>query len=173
MLAATDQLLKAAQYRPLIIAYRNGAPIRLSSVADVMDSVEDIRGTGLSNGKPAVLLIIFRQPGANIIEAADRVLNLMPQLSSEIPADMHLSVVLDRTSTIRASVHDTETTLLLSISLVVMVVFLFLRNWRSDADPQRGRSRLIDRHVRRDVSHGLQHRQPFTDGTHHCDRICR
>ncbi|HEY1629289.1 MAG TPA: efflux RND transporter permease subunit, partial [Tepidisphaeraceae bacterium] len=135
MLGTSDQLLKATQYKPLIVAYRNGAAVRISDIAEVDDSVEDIRGTGLADGKPAVLIIIFRQPGANIIDAADRVLNLMPQLGAEIPADMKLGVVLDRTTTIRASVHDTELTLLLSISLVVMVVFLFLRDWRSTLIP--------------------------------------
>jgi hydrophobe/amphiphile efflux-1 (HAE1) family protein len=134
-LGTTDQLLKASQYRPLIVAFKNGAPVRVSDIAQVDDSVEDIRGMGIANGKSSVLVAIFRQPAANIIDTADQVLSLQPQFSAEIPADMHLSVVMDRTSTIRASVRDTEFTLLLSISLVVMVVFLFLRDWRSTIIP--------------------------------------
>ncbi|HZE96401.1 MAG TPA: multidrug efflux RND transporter permease subunit [Planctomycetota bacterium] len=134
-LNTSDQLLKAGEYQPLLIAYRNGAPVRLSDVATVTDSVEDIRTGGLWNGRPAVLLIVFRQPGANIIETVDRVRALVPQLQAEIPANMKLEVVLDRTTTIRASVRDVESTLLLSIGLVILVVFLFLRNWRATLIP--------------------------------------
>jgi multidrug efflux pump len=131
----TDQLLKAKEYQPLIVAYRNGAPIRLSDVALITDSVEDVRNGGLWNGRPAVLLILSRQPGANIIETVDRVRGLIPQLQAEIPQNMLLEVVLDRTTTIRASVQDVESTLVLSIGLVVFVVFLFLRNWRATLIP--------------------------------------
>jgi len=127
-ISATDQLFKADEYRPLIIAYRHGAPVRLGDVGDVVDSVEDVRTAGLSNGKAAVLLIIFRQPGANIIETVDRVRALLPQLQASIPQAMELAVVMDRTPTIRASIHDVELALLISIALVVLVVFLFLRN---------------------------------------------
>ena len=134
-LATTDQLLKAKDYQPLIIAYRNGAPVTLSTIASVTDGVEDARVTGMANGKPAVILIVFRQPGANIITTVDNVLNLLPQLRAEIPPAMELTVISDRTTTIRASVEDTEFTLLLSIALVIMVVFLFLRNVRSTLIP--------------------------------------
>jgi len=134
-LNTTDQLLLASEYKPLLIAYRNGAPVRLSDVADVSDSVEDIRTGGLWNGKPAVLMIVFRQPGANIIDTVDRVRSLIPQLQAEIPLNMKLEVVLDRTTTIRASVRDVEFTLLLSIALVILVVFVFLRNWRATFIP--------------------------------------
>ncbi|HWO01142.1 MAG TPA: multidrug efflux RND transporter permease subunit [Blastocatellia bacterium] len=126
---ATDQLLTADQYRPLIVAYRDGAPIRLSDVADVQDSVEDLRGGGLANGKRAVLIIIFRQPGANIIETVDRVRDLIPQLQASISPAINVDVINDRTTTIRASVHDVELTLMISIALVVLVVFVFLRNF--------------------------------------------
>ena len=102
-ITATDQLFHAADYEPLIVAYRHGAPIRLSDVATVSDSVEDIRTEGIFDGKPAISLIIFRQPGANIISTVDRIRALMPQLQAEIPAGMALSVSLDRTTTIRAS----------------------------------------------------------------------
>ena len=127
-LSATDQLLTADEYRPLIVAYRNGAAVRLADLGDVVDSVEDVRNAGLSNGKPAVLLIVFRQPGANIIDTVDRVYRLLPQLQASIPPAIQLGVMMDRTTTIRASVHDVELTLAISVGLVIMVVFLFLRN---------------------------------------------
>ncbi len=127
-ISTTDQLLKAEQYRPLIVAYRNGAAVRLADVAEVEDSVENLRNAGLANGKPAVLIIIFRQPGANIIETVDRVRALLPQLQASIPTAIQLSVMIDRTTTIRASIHDVELTLLISIALVILVVFIFLRN---------------------------------------------
>src|SRR5207249_2078447 len=101
---ATDQLLSADQYRPLIVAYPDGAPVRLSDVAEVVDSVEDLRTAGLANGQPAVLIIIFRQPAANIIATVDRVRALLPQLRASIPAAIDLTVMLDRTITIRSSI---------------------------------------------------------------------
>jgi multidrug efflux pump len=134
-LSATDQLFKADQYKQLLVAYVNGAPVRLSDVADVVDSVADIRTEGLADGKPAVVLIIFRQPNANIIDAVDRVTAMMPELQADIPAAIKLKVVMDRTTTIRASVQDTQRTLFISVSLVVLVVFLFLRDWRSTFIP--------------------------------------
>ncbi|MDP9173612.1 MAG: efflux RND transporter permease subunit [Planctomycetota bacterium] len=134
-LSTTDQLLKAREYLSLIVGYRDGLPVRMSDVAQVTDSVEDIHTGGVANGKSAVLLIISRQPQANIIDTTDRVLALLPEMQAQIPANMHLQVVMDRTSTIRSSVHDTEVTLCVSIVLVVMVVFLFLRDWRSTLIP--------------------------------------
>jgi multidrug efflux pump len=134
-LASTDQLFKASEYKSLIVAYKNGAPVKLSDVAEVQDSVADVRNTGLSDNQPAVLLIIFRQPGANIIDAVDRVRALMPELQADVPAGMRLTEVMDRTNTIRASVHDTQVTLVISVLLVVLVVFLFLRDWRSTFIP--------------------------------------
>jgi len=131
----TDQLLKAKDYRPLIIAYRNGAPVRLGDVSHITDSVEDVRAAGLYDGKPSVLLIIFRQPGANIIETVDRIRDAIPQLKTEIPAGIDIHVVVDRSSTIRASVKDVEMTMILSIGLVILVVFLFLRNGRATFIP--------------------------------------
>jgi len=127
-ISTTDQLLKAEQYRPLIMAYRNGAPVRLSDVAQVEDSVEDVRSWGLSNGKPAIVVVLFRQPGANIIETVDRVRALLPELQASIPQGIQMDVVIDRTPTIRASIADVELTLLISIALVILVVFVFLRN---------------------------------------------
>jgi multidrug efflux pump len=134
-LATTDQLHKAAEYRSLLISYRNGAGVRLGDVADVADSVEDIRTGGLANGKPAILVIISRQPGANIIATVDRIRALLPQLRASIPPAITLSVVQDSTRTIRASVHDVEITLAISIALVILVVFVFLRDVRSTFIP--------------------------------------
>ncbi len=130
-----DQLLKADAYKPLIVSYQNGAAIKLSDVANVQDSVEDLRATGMTNGKPSVLLVISREPGANIIATVDRVREALPQLKAAIPAAIDLTVVLDQTSTIRASVRDVERTLLISIGLVILVVFIFLRNVRATFIP--------------------------------------
>ncbi|MFN3397458.1 MAG: multidrug efflux RND transporter permease subunit [Sulfurimicrobium sp.] len=132
---ANDQARKAADYLPLIVAYRDGAAVRLGDVARVEDSVQDVRNAGLVNGKPAVMLILFRQPGANIIETVDRVKTLLPLLRASIPASIELAVVMDRTPTIRASLRAVELALLISIALVVMVVFLFLRNGRAAIIP--------------------------------------
>jgi multidrug efflux pump len=130
-----DQASKAAEYRDLVIAYRNGAPVRLSDVAEILDSVENVRNLGLSDGKPAVLVILFRQPGANIIDTVDRVMALIPALKASIPTDIQVIVANDRTTTIRASLHDVERTLLVAIALVMLVVFLFLRNGRATMVP--------------------------------------
>ena len=127
---ANDQAKKASEYMPLIVAYRNGAAVRLADVGEVVDSVQDLRNAGISNGKPAVLVILYRQPGANIIETADRVRAVLPQLAASIPQAIDVKVVLERTTTIRASLRDVERTLIISMVLVILVVFVFLRNWR-------------------------------------------
>jgi len=141
---ANDQLLKAEEYRPLIVAYNQNGVVRLGDVADVQDSVEDLRNAGIagiSNGNPnakskrAVLLIIFRQPGANIISTVDNIRTLMPELRSSISPAINVDVVMDRTLTVRASVRDIEITLMISVVLVVLVVFIFLRNFRSTIIP--------------------------------------
>lgn len=134
-ISTTDQLLKASEYVPLIVAYRRGAPVRLGDIATVTDSVEDVRAAGLSDGKPSITVMVFRQPGANIIGTVDRILALLPQLEAAIPADIDLKVAMDRTTTIRASVEEVEYTLLISIGLVILVVFLFLRNVRATFIP--------------------------------------
>jgi multidrug efflux pump len=134
-IGTTDQLLKAEQYKPLIVTYANGAPIQLSNLGDVIDSVEDIRNVGIVDSKQAINVIIFRQPGANIIDTVDNILATLPDLRATIPAAINLSVVLDRTTTIRASVNDVEMTLLISIALVILVVFAFLRDWRATLIP--------------------------------------
>ncbi len=123
-----DQLFDAAHYQPVVIAYRNGAPVRLMDIGRVYDSVADIHTAGIADGKPAVIVIVFRQPGANIVGTVDRVKAALPNLQASIPASVVLTVISDRTTTIRASVHDTEFTLMLSICLVILVIFLFLRN---------------------------------------------
>jgi len=130
-----DQLHDAEDYLPLIVSYREGRAVRLSDVATVEQSVEDLRTTGLANGTPAVLIIINRQPGANIIETVDRVRAVLPQLEASIPGSMTLSVVVDRTPVIRASLHDVERTLAISVILVILVVFLFLRDVRATLIP--------------------------------------
>jgi len=127
---ANDQLFKAAQYAPLIIAYQAGRPVRLSDVATVVDSVEDLRNAGLSNKKPAVVVVIFRQPGANIIDTVDRVRAIIPQLREEIPTAIDVGIALDRSTTIRASLHDVERALVIAVILVTLVVFVFLRGVR-------------------------------------------
>ena len=132
---ANDQLMKAKDYRPLIVTYHNGAAVRLSDIADVQDSTENIRAAGFVNGKPSVLLLISRQPGANIIETVDRIKRALPSLKASIPSAMNMTVTLDRTTTIRASVYDVQKTLVLSVILVILVVFLFLRDWRATLIP--------------------------------------
>src|SRR5262249_1375106 len=124
----SDQLFKASEYRPLIVAFKNGAPIRLSDVAKVEDSLEDRRNFGLANGRPAVLIEMRKKTSANIVETVDRIKSLLPVLRASIPPSINLAVILDRTTAIRASIRDIERTILISIGLVVLVVFIFLRN---------------------------------------------
>ncbi len=135
MITADDQLFTADQYRPVIVAYKNGAPVRLGDVARVEESVENVRNAGLANGKRAVLLIVYRQPGTNIIDTVDRVLERLPELRASIPPAISLDVVLDRTTTIRAAFRDIQLTLALSVALVVLVVFVFLRSARATLIP--------------------------------------
>jgi len=134
-LYTNDQASKASQYKDLIIAYRNGSAVHLSDVSEVVDSVEDLRNLGLYNGKRSVLVILYRQPGANIIDTVDRVKGMLPQLKASLPADVDVLPTVDRSTTIRASLKDTEHTLIIAVALVVMVVFLFLRNWRATLIP--------------------------------------
>jgi multidrug efflux pump len=131
----TDQLFTADEYRPLIVGYHNGAAVRLGDVAEVTDALADVRNLGLINGKRGIIMPVFRQPGANIIETVDRVRALLPYLQSSISPAIKLSIVMDRTTTVRASVKDIERTLLISIVLVIMVVFVFLRTVRATIIP--------------------------------------
>jgi multidrug efflux pump len=130
-----DQANVAADYAPLVIAYRNGSAVRLTDVAEVVDSVQDLRNLGMSDGQPSVLVILYRQPNANIIETVDAVKAELPHLEAAMPADMNVNVAIDRSTTIRASLHDTEMTLVLAVLLVTAVVFAFLRNFSATLIP--------------------------------------
>jgi multidrug efflux pump len=130
-LGANDQSFNAAAYAPLVLSYRNGAALRLQDVADVTDSVQDVRNAGLSNGKPAVLLILNKAPGANIIATVDTIRGLLPQLRASISPAIDVDVVMDRTPTIRASIREVQRTLAIAFGLVIVVVFAFLRNLRA------------------------------------------
>jgi multidrug efflux pump len=130
-----DQATHAADYIPLVVAYRNGAPVLLSDIADVQDSVEDLRNEGLDGGQPAVFVIIFRQPGANIIDAVENVKAELPHLQAAMPSDIDITRASDRSNTIRASLHDTEWTLVIAVGLVTLIVFLFLRDIRATIIP--------------------------------------
>ncbi|OQS40277.1 multidrug transporter subunit MdtC [Chromobacterium haemolyticum] len=132
---ANDQATKASDYLPLIVSYKDGAAVRIADVAEVKDSVVDLRNAGLLGQQPAVMLMLFRQPGANIIETIDRVKTLLPQLQASIPAAIKMQVVMNRSPTIRASLREVERSLLISVALVILVVFLFLRNGRATAIP--------------------------------------
>ncbi|HEY4170572.1 MAG TPA: efflux RND transporter permease subunit, partial [Reyranella sp.] len=134
-LYTNDQSRTAAEYRPLIIAWRNGAPVRLSDVAEVIDATEDIRNEGQANGKRSVLCIIYLQPNANIIETVDEVKALLPDLQAALPNDVDLMVASDRTTTIRASLKEVEHALIASVILVVLVTFAFLRSLRAGLVP--------------------------------------
>jgi multidrug efflux pump len=127
-LSATDQLFEAKDYKDLVAVYRNNAPVRLSDLGRVIDSTEDVRNLGLSNGKPAILIQVIRQPNANIIETVDRIKALLPQFRASLPANIDLNIDTDRTLTIRSSVDDAQKNMAISIALVILVVFIFLRN---------------------------------------------
>jgi len=126
-----DQIFKAYQYAPLIVAYNNDGPVRIADVGEVVDSVADIRNLGLTNGKPSVLLVVFKQPGANVINTVENIRKIFPQLKDSIPAAINLSVMMDRTTTIRTSLHDVELTLIIAMLLVIFVTYLFLGNVRA------------------------------------------
>ncbi|HEV8109148.1 MAG TPA: efflux RND transporter permease subunit, partial [Burkholderiales bacterium] len=132
---ANDQAKRAADYAPIIVSYRNGAAVRLSDIAEVVDSVQDLRTAGSANGRPAVFVILNRQPGANIIETTDRVRELMPLLRASIPGAINLEVMMERTTTIRASLREVELALAIAIGLVIVVVLVFLRNLRATLIP--------------------------------------
>jgi multidrug efflux pump len=134
-LYTNDQATTAAQYKGLVVAYRDGSAVRLDELAQITDSVENIRNQGLANGKPSVLCILYRQPGANIIDTVDRVNALLPELTASMPNDIDVDVVSDRTVTIRSSLSDVERTLVISVLLVVLVVFFFLRSPRASIIP--------------------------------------
>jgi multidrug efflux pump len=134
-IVTNGQLFRAEDYKPLVVGYDRGQAVRLSDVADVIDSTQNIRAAGYLNGKPAVVVIVFRQPGANIIETVERIRTQLPSLQASIPQGIGITIVLDRTTTIRASVRDVEVTLVISVILVIVVVFVFLRNARATLIP--------------------------------------
>ncbi|MCW8407821.1 efflux RND transporter permease subunit [Legionella sp. PATHC035] len=128
---SNDQILRASGYAPLIISYYNNQPVRLSDVAEVIDSVADVHNAGIANGKPAVLLVLFKEPGANIIKTVDSIKAMLPQLEASIPSDIKLNILMDRTTTIRTSLHDVEITLLIAMCLVIFVTYFFLGSIRA------------------------------------------
>ncbi len=132
---ANDQIFHASDYTPFVVAYHKGSAVRVSDIGVAQDAVEDLRNSGYANGKPSVLVIIFRQPGANIIDTVDRIRAVLPQIESSIPHAIDVKVAMDQTVTIRASVHDTERTLVIAVGLVILVVFVFLRNGRATFIP--------------------------------------
>lgn len=134
-IVTNDQIFHPSDYMPLIIGYNNGAPVRLSDVADVKESVENVHNAGLANGKPSVVLVLFKQPGANVIETVDRVKAVMPQLKASVPAAIDFTMMMDRTTTIKASLLEVEITLLIAVFLVILVVYSFFRNIRTAAIP--------------------------------------
>ena len=135
IIGANDQLFSSEEYKPLVIAYRNGAPVTLQDVAEVFDGAEDERQAAWSNSTPAVIMNIQRQPGANVIEVVDRIQKLLPQLKSALPPAVDVTILTDRTTTIRASIQDVQFELMLAVALVVMVIYLFLRNLPATAIP--------------------------------------
>ena len=127
-LYTNDQLTKAAEYNNVILSYHNGAPVRVKDIGQAVDGPENRLVAGWQNGQRGIILVVFKQPGANVIDTVDRIKAALPRLEAAIPPSIHVGIIMDRTLTIRASVHDVQLTLMLSISLVVMVIFLFLRN---------------------------------------------
>jgi len=172
-LNTNDQLLNPSAYDDLILAYRNGSPVRVKDIGKAIDGPENNRLAAWYNKKPAIILIIQRQPGANVIQTVDRVKAMLPVLQASIPPAIKVDVVSDRTATIRASVKDVQFTLLLSVALVVMVIFLFLRSFLGHGHSRRHRAAVADRHVRGAVRAGLQPRQSLLDGADDRDRLCR
>ncbi len=134
-IGANDQATTAAQYAPVLLTYKNGAPVRLRDVASVVDSVQDVRNYGVANGKPAIALFVQKEPGANIIETVARVRELLPRLQASIPPAIDVQVLSDRTPTIRASLQEVERAMAIAVGLVILVVLLFLRNWRATLIP--------------------------------------
>ena len=170
---ANDQATKAAQYRDLVIAYRNNAPVKLSDVAEVVDSVEDLRNAGLVDGKPGVAVIVSRQPGANIIDVVDAVKAELPRLIASLPGDVDLTVAVDRSTTIRQSLADTQKTLIVAVVSGDPGRVRLPAQRAGCGDPERRGADLDHRHVRRDVSRRLQSRQPVADGADDLDRLRR
>ncbi len=169
---ANDQARKAEDYLPLIVSYRNGAPVRIADLGEVVDSVEDLRNTGLKNGKPSVLLILRKQPLANVIQTVDQVQAMLPQLRAAIPSAIDLSVVVDRSLTIRASITEVEHSLLIAIGLVILVVLVFLRRFAFDTGADYCGAGFTARRLCGHVFFQLQSEQSDLDGVDHLHRLC-
>jgi multidrug efflux pump len=167
-IVANDQISHAVDYKPLIVGYNKGSAIHLADVADVVDSVQNVRAGGYLNGKRAVMLIVFRQPGANIIDTVDNIYAQLPGIKASIYQGIDITVVQDRTVTIRASVNDVERTLMVSIALVILLP----SQWARDPDPCGRGPSLLDWNFCGDVSLRLQHRQSLANGADDLDRLC-
>ena len=170
-IGANDQLSSSAQYNSVVVAYKNGAPVRLSDIATAIDSAENVKQAAWMNTTPAVIVNIQRQPGSNIISVADRVKLLLKQLQSSLPAAIKVQVLTDRTETIRASVKDVQFELMLTVGLVVMVIFLFLRNLSATVIPSVAVPLSLVGTFGVMYLLGLQPEQPDPDGADHLHRI--
>jgi len=168
---AHGQLVNAAAYRPLIVAYQNGSPVRIQDIGRVLDSVQNDKTAGWSNGERSVVLAVQRQPGTNTVQVVDNVLRLLPAFRAEVPAALHINTLGDHAETIRASVNDVQFTLLLTIFLVVMVIFIFLRKPVRDDHSESGAADVDHRHLCRDVGARLLARQSLPDGDYARGRI--
>ena len=172
-LQTTGQLFSAADYAPLIVAYRNGASVRLSDVAQVIDSVENERNSSWFNGERNIQISIVRQPGSNTVEVVDRIKEVLPQIQENLPPGISMIVRFDRSASIRASVNDVKFTLLLALFLVILVIFLFLRNFSATIIPSLALPLVHCGHIRRDVSGGIFDQQLHADGADAGRRIRR
>ena len=168
---ANDQLPKADEYNNVIVAFRNGAAVRVRDIGQAVDGPENRQLAGWQNGRRGIQLLVFKQPGANVIETVERIKAALPRLEAAIPPSVHVTEVIDRTQTIRASVEEVQFTLLLSIALVVMVIFLFLRSFWATVIPSDHRSGRARVHLRGDVSAGLQPQQSVAHGAHDLGRL--
>ena len=168
-----DQLTSANPWQDVIVAYRNGAPIRVRDIGVAINGPTDAMQRAWSNGKLSVFLVVFKQPGANVIKTVQSIKQTLVKLVAAIPPDIHVSVLSDRTTTIRASVQDVQFTLMLTIGLVVMVIFVFLRSFWATVIPEHHRAAGAARLRRFDVGGQLQPRQPVVDGVHHRGRLRR
>ena len=173
IIGANDQLFTSSEYRPLIIAYKNGAPSQLSDVAEAVDDAENIQQAAWMNTTPAVIVNIQRQPGRQCHRGGRPDQELCPSCRAPCPPAVKVSVLTDRTTTIRASVRDVQFELMLAVALVVLVIFLFLRNLRRHDHSQRGRAPVPGGHLRGHVPSGLQSEQPLPDGPDHFHRLRR
>ena len=172
-IGANDQLTSGDAYRPLIVAYRDGGPVRISDIADVVDGVEDVQQAAWMNTTPAVILNVQRQPGANTIAVVDRIKALLPQLTATLPPAVQVTVLTDRTTTIRASVEDVQFELLLDDRARRHGHLPLPAHAADHDDPGCGRAAVARRHVWRDVHARVQPEQPHADGAHHLDRLRR